>query len=127
MVSQAAAPRRGAAGSSYLVIDAKSMVKLGRLTVLVDGREVYSRRLSTGESADPDAVKKKLFRRRQEVFSTRIEVPPGRHEVVALVLPDGAGSGSRDSTVVELKASESRKLQLVAGRLLGSPVSLKSD
>jgi hypothetical protein len=113
--------------SSYLLIDAKSMVKLGKLTVLVDGREVYSRDLSTQESPGSDIVKKKLFRRKQEHFSARIKVSPGRHEIVVLVIPDGMSSGFKDRTVVDLKVSESRKLQLVAGRLLGSPLSIKAD
>src|SRR5262249_32159069 len=107
----------------YLTIAARSMVKDGTLTVLVDGRQVYSRRLSLDEGASE--VKKRLFRRRQEVFSVRIDVPPGRHRVVAQVFAEGKDAGHEDSA--EVAPQGRTRLALVAGRIIGPAVSLKAE
>lgn len=108
-----------------LLIDARSLVKQGTIKVLVDGREVYHRRLSSleGEGAQP----KKLFRRREETFTVRVEVAPGSHTVAAQVFSEGRDAGREDSTEVRVSARETAHLHLVAGRILGSSISLKAD
>lgn len=112
-------------GSGFLVIDARSLVKAGTVKLLVDGREVYHRRLSSleGSGAQP----KKLFRRREETFSIRVEVAPGAHTVAAQVFSDGSDEGQEDLAKVTVAARESAHLRLVAGRILGASVSLKAD
>jgi hypothetical protein len=81
------------ASKAVLLIDARSLVKEGTVKILVDGREVFHRRLSSldGEGAQP----KKLFRRREETFTARVEVPPGTHVVAAQVFIDGKDEGRR--------------------------------
>jgi len=110
---------------AHLKLDAKSTLEAGRLSLLLDGQEVYSRRLSAPRSGN--RVVGKILGRNQESFEEWIQVPPGRHELAARVISDEAGAELGDSVVVELKAGETRTLKMVAGRSFGSPVSLKID
>jgi hypothetical protein len=112
-------------GSGYLVIDARSLVKEGTVKLLVDGREVYQRRLSSLEGSG--ALPKKFLRRREEAFSVRIEVAPGHHTVSAQVFTDGKQSGHEDAAEIDVGAHESAHLHLVAGRIMGPSVSIKAD
>jgi serine/threonine protein kinase len=112
----------GGGGDAYLKLDAKSAIEAGRLTVEIDGEEVFSRRLSAPQKK---GLLKKVLDQNQETFEAWIEVEPGKHEVIASVLPDGADSGYRDTVVVDLDAGETRRLRLVAGRSFGTPLSLK--
>ena len=111
--------------SGYLLIDARSLVKEGTVKLLLDGREVYQRRLSAFEGAG--AQPKKFLRRREESFSIRIEVAPGAHTVAAQVFTEGKDAGHEDAVKVSVAARESVHLRLVAGRILGASVSLKAD
>jgi len=113
-----------ARANGYLVIDVRSLVKQGTVKILVDGREVYHRRLSSVENA---TAQTKLFHRREETFSARLEVAPGTHTVAAQVFTDGKDDGREDATDVSVQARETAHLQLVAGRILGASVSLTRD
>ena len=93
--------------------------------MLVDGDEVYRRELS----APPQArgFVKKMLNQDLETFEAWIDIAPGKHEVVAHVLPTGATSEYRDTIVVDLEPGETRKIKLAVGRMFGSALSLKSD
>jgi tRNA A-37 threonylcarbamoyl transferase component Bud32 len=110
---------------AHLRLEAKSTVQAGRMSLTLDGEEVYSRRLSAPRSGN--AVVGKLLGRNQESFEDWIRIPPGKHEVAARVFSEDAGPDFRDSIVIDLKAGEVRTLRMVAGRSFGSPVSLKLD
>ena len=110
---------------AHLRLDAKSTLETGRLSLLLDGQEVYSRRLSAPRSGN--RVLGKMLGRNQETFEEWIQVPPGRHELAARVISEESGSELGDSVVVDLKAGETKTLRMVAGRSFGSPVSLKID
>ena len=110
---------------AHLRLEAKSTVQEGRMSLTLDGEEVYSRRLSAPRSGN--AVVGKLLRRNHESFEDWIRIPPGKHEVAARVFSEDAGPDFHDSIVVDLKAGEVRTLRMVAGRSFGSPVSLKLD
>jgi serine/threonine protein kinase len=110
---------------AHLKLDARSTLETGRLSLLLDGQEVYSRQLSAPRSGN--RVLGKLLRRDQESFEEWIRVSPGRHELAARVFAEGGGPEFGDSLVVDLKAGETRTLRMVAGRTFGSPVSLKLD
>jgi predicted Ser/Thr protein kinase len=112
----------GGRRQAYLKLDAKSSIEAGELTVEIDGKEVYSRRL---EAPQRKGLLKKMLEQNQETFEAWIEVKPGKHEVIANVLPDGKKSGYQDTVVVDLDAGETRRLRLVAGRSFGTPLSLK--
>ena len=111
---------------AHLRLEAKSTVQAGRMSLTLDGEEVYSRRLSAPRSGK-SAVVGKLLGRNQESFEDWIRIPPGKHEVAARVFSEDAGPDFHDSIVVDLKAGEVRTLRMVAGRSFGSPVSLKLD
>ena len=106
---------------AYLQLDGRSRVEAGELVLRIDGEKVYSRRLS----APRTGLLKKMLEQNQETFEARIKVPPGKHEVMASIMPDGADSAFRDTVVVDLESGETRRLRLVAGRALGSRLSLK--
>ncbi|MCI0659350.1 MAG: serine/threonine protein kinase [Acidobacteria bacterium] len=110
---------------AHLKLDARSTLETGRLSLLLDGQEVYSRQLSAPRTGN--RVLGKLLRRDQESFEDWIRVPPGRHELAARVISEEAGPQFGDSLVVDLKAGETRTLRMVAGRTFGTPVSLKLD
>jgi serine/threonine protein kinase len=110
---------------AHLRLDARSSIEAGSLSLRVDGREVYSRRLAA-PSARSGAFDK-IPGRKQEAFEDWIRIPPGRHEVAAQVQAEGSGLPFQDSVVVDLKAGETRTLRMVAGRSSGAPVSLEID
>jgi tRNA A-37 threonylcarbamoyl transferase component Bud32 len=109
---------------AWLRLQAKSSMHDASLSLLVDGREVYERELAAPEK--PGALRR-LIDPGSETFEAWIRVRPGKREIAAVVTPAGAGHPSRDSIVVELEPGEKRRLRLVAGRTLGTPVSLKLD
>jgi serine/threonine protein kinase len=111
--------------SAHLKLDARSSIGAGTLSLEVDGREVYSRHLDS--PAGGKGVFNKILGRDQESFEGWIKVAPGKHEVAAHVLPEGAGSPFQDSIVVDLRPGETRTLRMVAGRSFGTPISLKMD
>lgn len=110
---------------AHLRLEARSSIEAGSLSLRVDGREVYSRRLAA-PSAGSGAFDR-ILGRNQETFEGWIRIPPGRHEVAARVRAEGSGSPFQDSIVVDLKAGETRTLRMVAGRSFGTPVSLRMD
>ena len=110
---------------AHLKLDARSSIGAGTLSLRVDGREVYSRHLLA--PAARKGVFNKILGRDQETFEGWIRLSPGKHEVAARVLPEGATSPFQDSIVVDLRSGETRTLRMIAGRSLGTPVSLKMD
>jgi serine/threonine protein kinase len=110
---------------AHLKLDARSSIGAGTLSLRVDGREVYSRNLLAPPARK--GVLNKILGRDQESFEGWIRLSPGKHEVAARVLPEGASSPFQDSIVVDLKSGETRTLRMIAGRSLGAPVSLKMD
>jgi len=110
---------------AYLKLDGKSNVKAGTLTLLVDREQVYSRVLRA--PAKSGNVFTKVLGKNQETFQAWIGVAPGKREVMALVATDGGGAGYKDSVVVDLEPGETRRLNLVAGRTFGSPLSVEVD
>jgi len=115
----------GGKGVSHLMLDAKSGVESGTLIVLVDGAEVYQRELSAPRMGR--GLVKKVLKRDLETFEAWIEITPGKHEVVARVLPAESMSEYQDTIVVDLEAGETRRIKLAAGTRFGSDVSLKFD
>jgi len=108
-----------------LRLDARSSIEAGSLSLRVDGREVYSRRLAAPSGGR--GAFDKILGRNQETFEGWIRISPGRHEVEAQVRAKGSVSPFQDSIVVDLKAGETRTLRMVAGRSFGTPVSIKVD
>jgi len=109
--------------TAYLELEAKSAVESGKLTLLVDGKKVYSRRLSAPQKSK--GLIKKFLDQNQETFEKRIKIDPGKHKITAHVLPKGASSPYKDSVVFAIEPGETRRLKLVAGRSIGSSLSLK--
>ena len=115
----------GQTGAAHFELEAKSMIEKGKLTILVDGDKVYSRRLSSKNNNKPKGLLKKLIDPKPETFEATIKVSPGMHEITASILPEGASNPYQDSVIVAVESGETRKLKLTAGRPLGSTVSLK--
>ena len=110
---------------AYLKLDAKSGVDSGRLTLLVDGEEVYRRELSAPRTEQ--GFIKKMLDKDLEKFEAWIEASPGKHEVAAHIARLDGTSGYHDTVVVDLEPGETRRLKLSAGRKYGSALSLKAD
>ncbi len=111
-------------GKVFLKLDGRSSVEAGELVLLVDGREVYQRRLAAPEARKRGLIKKVLDTP-AETFEAWVEIPAGKHELEARITPDGSSEPYRDTVVVDLEPGESRKLRLVAGRSFGRDLSLK--
>jgi serine/threonine protein kinase len=110
---------------AHIRFDVKSGIESGELTLLVDGDEVYQRRLSA--TREKQGFIKKMLDQDLETFEASIEVSPGRREVAAHVLPAGMTSGYQDAIVIDLEPGETRRIKLATGRRAGSTLSLKSD
>jgi serine/threonine protein kinase len=115
----------GGEEDARIELHARSAVANASLSLLVDGKEVYSRQLSA--PARGKFQLKKFLRKNQEVFDALIEIPAGKHEVVAQVVPKGAAAGYSDSVVLHLQPGETRKLRMVAGLPSRSALSLRAD
>ena len=110
---------------AHLQLDAKSSLEAGVFTLFVDGEEVYARDLA-GPSVG-GGILNKVLRKNQETFEAWIEVQSGKHEVTARVTSDEDGAEYTDTIVVDLEPDETKKIRMVAGRTLGTPLSLKID
>jgi predicted Ser/Thr protein kinase len=110
---------------AHLKLTAKSGIESGELTLLIDGVEVYQRDLSAPRREQ--GFIKKVLQQDLETFEAWIEIAPGKHEIVAQVLPTGATSGYHDTIVVDIEPGEIRRIKLAAGRKYGSELSLKSN
>jgi hypothetical protein len=118
---------RSTPAASTLVVHGRSRVRAGELRLLLDGRLVYTRLLSLEQAeTDGDLARRGLFKRREEAFAARIPMPPGSHEIVAQVFADGKEYGREDRLIIDAVSGASVPIQVVAGRLIGSSVSLKS-
>ena len=111
-------------GNAFLKLDGRSSVEAGELVLLVDGREVYQRRLEA-PAPHKRGILKKVLDTPGETFEAWVEIPSGKHELVAQVTPDDSRDSYRDTVVVDLEPGEKRQLRLVAGRSFGRDLSLK--
>jgi hypothetical protein len=118
-----AGPEAMEGAASFLKILGKSSVRSGRLTLRVDGAEVYVREL-IAETGKAKRFFKRMFGKAGESFETTVEIEPGRHEIVAHVAMVDDGSGYDSRIEIEIAAGATRELHLVAGRKLGPPMSL---
>jgi hypothetical protein len=110
------------------MLNARSRVKQGRMVLFVDGNEVFSRDLSTEKAEESGTLrKKKWFQRKEEAFETRIGIPPGRHEVMVRIIPEGKDAVYEDRTTIEVAAAQSLELELLAGKVVGPPVTIKTN
>ncbi len=109
---------------AHLRLDAQSSIEAGMLSLRVDGREVYSRRLSAPSAGGASG---RISGPGHEIFRDTIQIPAGRHEVAAQVRAKGSRAPFQDSIVLVLKAGETRTLRMVAGRPSGASLSLEVD
>jgi hypothetical protein len=109
---------------AYLLLDAKSSIEAGTFTLLVDGEEVYTRKLALEQPHK--GLLGKVFRN-VETFEALIEVPAGAHEVVGRIVPNDDSFVFQDTVVVNLEPRRTHKLRMTAGRTFGSQLSLKVD
>jgi hypothetical protein len=115
----------GGGGGAHLKIAGESSVKSGTLTITVDGKQVYSRALEArGNKAM--GLLKKVVGKGQESFEAWVEVPAGRHEVVAYVVTPDKPSGYHDSVMVDLERGETQNLKVLAGKT-HTPLALKKN
>ena len=113
----------GGKGQAHLKLDAKSSVEAGALTLTLDGKEIYARKLeATGSSK---GFLNKVLGKGHETFEAWIEVPAGKHELKARVVSESGSTEHTDTVVVDLDPGEEYRVRLVTGRSFGTPVSLK--
>jgi serine/threonine-protein kinase len=111
---------------AYLILDGKSAVSVGTLTLSVDDEVIYTRDLSAPNRED-GFIKKVLLKRNNETFEAWLKLRPGKHEVAVEISTGIRADDFRDTIVVDLAAGETRKLRMVAGRALGTPLTLKLE
>jgi serine/threonine protein kinase len=115
----APAPRsRRPVPTGSLTLRIKNNVPDGTMTLMVDGRTVYTHRLA--------APPRSGLARKSERIEAQVRIPAGRHVITAQVRQTGKEELEK-SIDLEMKAGQSRELQLVLGRPLGPPLSLKAD
>ena len=114
---------------AYIELHGRSTIPAGKLTLFIDGREVYRRDLAfSGERGSLTKLFDKLRPASGgETFEAVIEAPPGRRVVEAVVAEPETAEQHRSSVVVDLEDGATEKLRLIAGRSNRPPVSLKRD
>jgi serine/threonine-protein kinase len=110
--------------SAHLRLEGKSRIESGDLTVRLDGRPIYARRLSAPKGAGGLG---RMFGKNSEAFEAWMKISPGKHELEAEVIREGGGESLKDSIVVDLGPGETRVLHLTAGGSLGRPIQIKVD
>jgi len=110
--------------TSYVALDARSLVEAGTLTLFVDGEEIYARKLSSVPSPTKGFFKKFAGRTAEE-FDAQLELTAGEHVVVARVALEGESTGHEETVVLDLAPGATQTLKLVAGRKK-RPISLKA-
>jgi len=110
--------------SAHLKLEAKSSVEAGDLSLRLDGRPIYVRRLAAPQQ---EGALARLMGRDHEAFEAWLKVPPGKHELEAEVAKEGETDPLRDTIVLNLGPGETRTLHLTAGRGFGRPVQIKLD
>lgn len=106
---------------AYLHLDGKSGMSEGRLTVLVDGEQVYSHKFSGVGLVD------RLVDKQHETFETHVKVDGGVHSIVAAITDDASGLRYEQTLMVDLKPGEIRELDVLVGNDFGAPLSLRTD
>jgi hypothetical protein len=110
---------------AYLRISGKSSFRSGTLVVRVDGARVYTRTLSAGEGKTKRFFKR-MVGRAGETFEAFIPVDPGEHDVHAQVTVGDDDAGYDSSLTVDVDPGATHDLRLVAGRVLGRPLTLRT-
>ena len=112
--------------SASLLLGVQSGVRAGTLTLFVDGREVYSRRLQAA-SQEGKKFWRKVFTPNTENFKATIEIPSGKHEVRVIVVTDGVAEGFEQRTVIDAVPGTSRKFRVQAGKDETHPLLIDVD
>lgn len=111
---------------AYLRISGKSSLRSGTLVVRVDGTQVYTRTLSASEGKTKRFFKR-MVGRAGETFETVIAVEPGEHNVHAQVTVGDATKGYDSILTLDVDPGATHDLRLVAGRVVGRPLTLRED
>ena len=114
---------------AYVEIQGRSLIADGRLTVTVDGEEVYRRDLAF--AGERGTMSKWIGKVRPasggETFEAILETTAGRREIEAVLVEAGSGETYRSSVVLDLEGRHTETLKLFAGKKNGAPLTLKRD
>jgi serine/threonine protein kinase len=106
-----------------LVVDTRSGIKDGRLTLSVDGRVVYRRELAWQGKGWKRAMARTVGQGREK-HEDEIELAPGRHEIAARVDVGKDSPPFERTIVVELEPDARKTLRIVAGKTFGRDLTL---
>jgi hypothetical protein len=106
-----------------LTLQVKNSFPEATLTLSVDGRTAYSGDLSV-DRRNVKAFGRKLAEWGNQEFSRELKIAAGTHEIRVTVTPEGEAPLVQVLTA-ELKAGESRRLKLTAGRKHGDALDLR--
>lgn len=120
------APAMAVEEPAYLRISGKSSLRSGTLVVRVDGTQVYTRTLSASEGKTKRFFKR-MVGRAGETFEAVIAVEPGEHDVHAQVTVGDATKGYDSILTLDVDSGATHDLRLVAGRMVGRPLTLRED
>jgi hypothetical protein len=110
-----------------LELQIRSRVKAGKLTLFVDGKQVYATPLAL-EPRERGGPLKRLRRREAEERTAAIDVAAGKHTLLAHLVLAEDGRKFEQSKEIELKAGERQAVTVaLAWRLIGPRVSLTLD
>jgi hypothetical protein len=120
-------PERAAApaATAYLDVRVRSLLREGTLTLLVDGREVYSVDLAT-ETGRWARIKKRAAQRAVHDLETRLGLGAGAHTIEARAV-DGASRQLEERAEIVLEAGQTRRMVVVAGGTFGDRLSFSFD
>jgi hypothetical protein len=114
---------------AYIELQGRSLVRDGKLTITIDGEEVYRRDLEF--AGDRGSMSKWIDKVRPanggETFEAIFETTAGRREIEAVLTEADAGETHRSSVIVDLADRDTATLKLIAGNTHGAPLALKRD
>jgi len=110
--------------NAHLRLEANSSIEAGDLTLRLDGRPIYARRLAAPHGGGGLA---RLFGKNHEEFEAWMKIRPGKHELSAEVTREGQAEALVDTIVLDLGPGETRTVNLTAGASFGRPVQIKVD
>ena len=111
---------------AQLTIVTRSALKVGVLTLFVDGEEALTLDLASGGRIFKRLYKKALNRGTRSEGGV-LDLPPGPHEILVRVTRPDKDRVREASISIDLTEGESRGLEIVAGRMFGSGLVLRLE
>lgn len=112
--------------TARLDVQLKNNLKEGRLSLFLDGDEIYSTDLESDDGRLARAFKKTVGKAGQRV-GTELEIPAGAHTLSAHLLNTAKSKEFDESIEIDLDAGSAGTLRIITGRTFGRDLALRLE